>query len=168
MWVGTEFSGDDNKTLKEVQFKVYGEMLLRLFSRPRDRYLDAARLIQVETDMAVRVRAMDGFDHRTLQTAHDLIAAWYRYSQDDGGQLRLGESPDDYEKRLLQDWREFFQQEVAYLTLQDEFTRDILTAVVFSNTERGYSAEAGAREYLKERYGAMYRPRVATEHSNVV
>ena len=75
MWVGHEFAGDDNQTLKDVQFRLYSETLLRLFSGPRDRYLAASRLIQVDTELAVRVRAMDGFDHRTLQDAHDLIAA---------------------------------------------------------------------------------------------
>ena len=141
MWVGTEFAGDSNQTLKDVQFRLYAEMLVRLFSRPRDRYLDACRLVQVETEMAVRARAMDGFDHRTLQDAHDLIAAWYRFSRDDGGQLRLGESQDDYEKRLAQDWREFFEQEVAHLTRSDEFTRDILSAAVFGNTDQDDAAQ---------------------------
>jgi len=168
MWVGHEFAGDDNQTLKDVQFRLYGEMLLRLFSRPRDRYLDASRLIQVPTELAVRVRAMDGFDHRTLQDAHDLIAAWYRYFQDDGGQLRLGESPADYEKRLATEWREFFEQEVASLTGSDEFTRDVLTSAVFANSDRGYAAEAGAREYLKERYASMYLPRELTHKDSAV
>jgi len=163
VWVGHEFPGDDNQTLKDVQFRLYGEMLVRLFSRPRDRYLDASRLIQVAPDLAVRIRAMDGFDHRTLQDAHDLIAAWYRFSRDDGGQLRLGESPDDYEDRLAREWREFFEEEVDYLTGRDEFTRDVLTAAVFANTDRGHAAEAGAREFLKERYATMYRPRELTQ-----
>jgi hypothetical protein len=41
----------------------------------------------------------------------------------------------------------------------DEFTRGILTAAVFANTDRGEAAESGIREYLKERYASMYRPR---------
>jgi hypothetical protein len=105
MWVGTEFSGDTNQTLKDVQFRLYGEMLLRLYSRPRDPYLDACRLIQVKTDLATRLRSMDGFDHRTLQDIHDIIAAWFRFSQDDGGQLRLGESGETYEARITTEWR---------------------------------------------------------------
>jgi hypothetical protein len=167
VWVGHEFAGDDNQTLKDVQFRLYSEMLLRLFSGPRDRYLAASRLIQVDTELAVHVRAMDGFDHRTLQDAHDLIAAWYRFSRDDGGQLRLGESPDDYDKRLAQEWREFSEREVARLASTDEFTRDILTAAVFANTDRGYAAESGAREYLKDRYATMYRPRKSADDNAV-
>src|SRR4051812_9448622 len=92
MWVGAVFPGDSNKLLQNVQFQLYGEMLLRLFSQPRDRYLDACRLIQIENDLASRLRSMKGFDHRTLQDIHDLIAAWFRFSQDNGGQLLLGET----------------------------------------------------------------------------
>ena len=151
MWVGREFAGDDNRSLKDVQFRLYGEMLTQLFSRARVRYLDACRLVQVQNELAVQARAMDFFDHRTLQDAHDLIAAWYRFSRDDGGQLRLGESPEQYEERLASEWREFFDQEVAGLIGLDKFTRDILTA------------EAGVREDLKERYASMYRPRQVVE-----
>ena len=161
MWVGTEFPGDTNQTLKDVQFRLYGEMLLRLYSRPRDRYLDACRLVQINTDLATRLRSMDGFDHRTLQDIHDLIAAWFRFSQDDGGQLRLGESDETYEARIAGQWRTFFEDEVGQLSSDDEFARDVLVAAAFGNTDRGYAAEAQLREILKERYRAMKQPSTA-------
>jgi hypothetical protein len=167
MWVGHEYPGDNNEALKMAQFHLYGEMLLRLFSRARDRYLDAGRLVEVETELARRAKAMNTFDHRTLQGMHDLIAAWYRFSRDDGGQLRLGESPEDYEKRLATEWRDFFEDEVARIVSLDEFTRDILRATVFANTDPGYAAEACVRERLKERYAAMYRPRAMAQDGAV-
>jgi len=159
MWVGTEFPADTNQTLKDVQFRLYSEMLLRLYSRPRDRYLDACRLIQIDTELATRLRTMDGFDHRTLQDIHDLIAAWFRFSQDDGGQLRLGESDETYTDRLGAEWRAFFEAEVTGLSADDEFARAVLVAAAFGNTDRGYAAEAQLREILKERYRAMKQPR---------
>ena len=161
LWVGTEFPSDSNATLKGVQFRLYGEMLVRLYSRPRDRYLEACRLIQINTDLATRLRSMDGFDHRTLQDIHDLIAAWFRFSQDDGGQLRLGEGDETYEVRLATEWRTFFEAEVSRLSSDDEFTRAVLVAAAFGNTDRGYAAEAQLREILKERYRAMKQPRAA-------
>ncbi len=72
MWVGTEFPGDTNQTLRDAQFRLYGEMLVRLYSKPRDRYLDAIRLVQVDTDLATKVRSMDGFDH-----VMSMIIAWH-------------------------------------------------------------------------------------------
>jgi hypothetical protein len=155
MWVGTEFPGDTNEVLKEVQFKLYWGMVFRLYSPPRDRYLDACRLIQIDTDLAKRLRSMDGFDHRTLQDIHDLIAAWFRFSQDNGGQLRLGETDEAYKDRLAAEWRTFFEEEVSRLSSDDEFARNVLIATAFGNTDRGYTAEAQLREILKERYGTM-------------
>jgi hypothetical protein len=137
MWVGTEFPGDTNKTLKGVQFGLYWELLPLLQSRPRDRYLAACRLVKIETDLATLLRSMDSFDHRTLQDAHDLIAAWFRYSQDDGGQLRLGETDETYQDRLNLEWRAFFEDEVSRLSSDDDFGRAVLVATAFGNTEKG-------------------------------
>ena len=74
MLVGTEFPGDDNEVLKQVQHEAYGGILGYLFSRPRERYLSACDLLQVDTELADKVRPMETFDHRTLQDAHDLLA----------------------------------------------------------------------------------------------
>jgi len=136
-------------------------MLLRMYSRPRDRYLDACRLVKIDTDLSTRLRSMDGFDHRTLQEIHDLVAAWFRFSQDDGGQLRLCETEEAYQDRLAAEWRTFFEEEVGRLSSDDEFARDVLVAAAFGNTDRGYAAEAQLREILKERYRAMKQPRTA-------
>jgi hypothetical protein len=157
MWVGTEFPGDTNKPLKGVQFGLYWELLPILQSRPRDRYLAACRLVQMDTELATLLRTMDGFDHRTLQDAHDLIAAWFRFSQDDGGQLRLGETDEGYLERLAAEWRAFFEDEVNRLSADDDFGRAVLVASAFGNTEEGYAAEAQLREILSERYRCVFR-----------
>ena len=158
MWVGTEFPGDTNETLKEVQFRLYGDVLGFVFGLPRRRYLDACDLVQAETELAIRLRPMIRFDHRTLQDAHDLIAAWFRFSRDNGGQLRLGETDSEYQERLAKEWWAFSQEEIAALTSDDEFTRAVVSAAGFGNTDRGYAAEARLRAYLGDRYSAM-KPR---------
>lgn len=83
-------------------------MVLLLYSRPRDRYLAVCRLVEIETALTNRLRSMKFFDHRTLQDTHDLIAAWFRFS-DDGGQLRLGETEAAYRNRLAAEWRTFLR-----------------------------------------------------------
>ena len=163
MIVASEFPGDDNETLKRVQHALYGQMLICLFLSPCDGYLAACRLTGSDTEIGTRVRAMTGFDHRTLQSAHDQIAAWYRFSVDDGGQLRLGESALAFEARLSAEWRDFFRREIEALAESDEFTRDILAAAVFANSDRGLAAEAGVREFLKERYARMHSARGAAQ-----
>jgi hypothetical protein len=48
MMVGSEFPGDNNRTLMDVQHSVYGEMVVRLLTGPRDRCLAAASLLRVD------------------------------------------------------------------------------------------------------------------------
>ena len=151
MIVGPEFHGDNNRTLMNVQHGVYCEMVVRLFTGPRDRYRAAAALLRADSELSERLRSMDGFDHRTLQLAHDRIAAFFRFS-DDGGQLRLGESEADYRRRLEEAWREFVQSEVGRLTADDEFTRAICTATAFGNKEPGVAAEHWLDRFLRDRY----------------
>jgi len=158
---GTLFPWDTNEALIDIQSRLYSEMLLRLYSHARDRYLDACRLIEVDTDLAIRVRSMDYFDHRTLQDVHDLIAAWFRFSQDDGGQLRLDETTEGCQERVGTEWRTFFEKEVSRLGSDDGFARAILIASAFGNTDRGYAAEAYLRETLKKQYCAMEHSRAA-------
>ena len=149
------FSNDSNAVLKNVQFELYGEMLVRLYSLPRDQYLSACQLVQAETDLAVRLRSMESFDHRTLQGTHDVIAAWFRLCHDDRGQLRLGETLVTYPERLALDWREFFEAEIRSLTSDHVFTRGILVVTAYDNTERRYAAEAQLRTILIVRYQKM-------------
>jgi hypothetical protein len=73
---------------------------------------------------------MDGFDHRTLQLAHDRIAAFFRFAHDDGGQLQLGETDAGYRRRVADTWREFVLTEVERLTEDNEFTRAICTLLL--------------------------------------
>jgi hypothetical protein len=91
-------------------------------------------------------------DHRTLQGAHDQIAAFFRFSCDDGGQLQLGEDEGDYRRRLEEAWREFVQSEVRLLTADDEFTRAVCTGTAFGNKEPGVAAERWLRQFLRDRY----------------
>ena len=153
MMVGSEFPGDDNRTLMDVQHAVYGEMVVRLFTGPRDRYLAAAALLRVDDQLSQQLRSMDGFDHRTLQLAHDRIAAFFRFAHDDGGQLQLGETEADYRQRLAASWREFVQLEVERLTTENEFTRAICTATAFGNKKPGVEAEHWLDQFLRDRYG---------------
>ena len=157
MMVGSEFPGDNNKTLMHVQHDLYGEMVVRLFTVPRDRYLAAARLLRVETELSERLKNMDGFDQRTQQLAHDRIAAYFRFARDDGGQLELGEDEEGYRRRLETGWREFLCEELEKLVTDDGFTLAVLTAAAYGNTESGHAAEKWLDELLKERYRASRR-----------
>jgi len=65
------FDGDNDLEMGWLQHEIYNEMVVRLFRRPRDRYLIAGRLLRVNDQLAERLQSMDRFDHRILQFAHD-------------------------------------------------------------------------------------------------
>ena len=138
MIVTSEFAGDENQTLMDIQHAMYGEMVVWLFVVPRDRYMAASRLLRPEDDLSKRLSTMDGFDHRALQLAHDRIAAYYRFNSPGEAQLRLGEEEGAYRQRLKEGWRDFFTQEVAAFTLDDEFTRAICTHAEISTARMGH------------------------------
>lgn len=151
MFVGSEFPGDDNRALMDVQHAVYGEMVGRLSSGPRDRYLTAARLLRIDNELVQKLRSMTSFDHRTVQGAHDRIAAYSRFRRDDGGQLQLGETDAEYRERLEREWRAFFQEEMEPLTADDEFTRAVCAATSCGNKEPGRVAETWLDQFLRDR-----------------
>ncbi len=145
------FAGDGNTVLKEVQQDCYAKMLVRLYTRARDRYLSACRLAGVETELSQKLKEMDGFDPGTLVAVHDTIAAWFRFTADDGGQMVLGEDVASYRSRLEERWRAWFEDELARLLEADEFARTALRAT----TETGSDAQQWIQELLRERYAGL-------------
>jgi len=158
MFVGSRFPGDTNDTLMKVQSDLYGELIGVLYGHPRERYLGACRLLQSDSELGKKVETETTFDHRTLQGAHDHIAAWFRFLQNDKGSRTLFESEESYRERLASEWRSVFESEVRGLSEDDEFVRAVLTAAAFSNPDKaGCAAESRLDDILKERYGVMKR-----------
>ena len=62
----------------------------------RYHYLEPGFSHYRETKLVEKLEQMDSFDHRTLQMAHDRIAAYFRFRHADNGQLQLGENLDAY------------------------------------------------------------------------
>jgi len=149
------FDGDNNDKLLNVQHDAYWDLVAWLFETARRRYLEAARLLRAEDDLTKAVQEKTTFDHRTLQDAHDLIAAHYRFTHDDGGQLRIGEDADGYRLRLRKAWDGFFRSEVRALVQDDEIALAMVKATVYENQKDGYSAESRVECLLNERYHEM-------------
>jgi len=125
-----------------------------LFTIACDRYERAARLLGIQTSLGNLLVIWKTFDHRVLQSAHDHLAAYYRFFKDDGGQIPLpfdGDVPYDI---LLHDcWTDYFSKELRRLIADDDaVTIAIITAVAYENTEPGYAAETHLLTLLRERY----------------
>lgn len=152
MWVGSCFVGDTNKTLMDVQHDMYGQTLWHLFESARRRYLSSAGLLNVTSDLTKLLRSVQSFDHRVLQSAHDKIAAYYRFVCADPGQPRLTESVEDYATRLRQEWGNFYPHEFDELIQIDDVVLAILHAVAYASTEQGFAAEKDLDALLDARY----------------
>ncbi|HNZ02103.1 MAG TPA: hypothetical protein PKJ34_12880 [Anaerolineaceae bacterium] len=155
MIMGESFLGDENKILIRVQDDAYRELIWFLYHSSAIHYLFNIRYTWVFPDFVPILRKIKTFDHRVLQNAHDLIAAYYRFSfcphQNPAG------IPEDFDIRTyyLAAWKAYYLQETAILGTIEEFAEAIATAVAFQNTERGYASEDKLDELLKQRYHSL-------------
>lgn len=152
MTVGSTFPGDNNETLMWVQHDLYEAHLGALGWYARERYMRAASVLGLRTDLRERILALRSFDHRVLQNAHDMIAAYYRFKHDRGGQLSLFDEGVLYEEQLRLSWSRYFHQEAQLLAEDDAVARAILRSVAYANTPEGYNAEDDLAELLSWRY----------------
>jgi len=149
------FEGDNNEVMKLIQHDIYNDLLGYLFSYSASRYLDDIKYTWISPDFVPKIRNLNGFDHRTLQGAHDLIAAYFRYLLSDSFPQNLFPEKFEIINFYTIIWKEYYLQEVALLGEIEPIAEMIVTAVGFQNTERGYDAEDKLRELLKERYKLM-------------
>lgn len=158
MMVGSKFPGDSNRTLMHIQHDAYWGLVGYLYSYARERYMNAVRLVGVDTELAANLRGKESFDHRVLQSAHDEIAAHYRFAYDDGGQIPLGMGAREYEDLLREKWSSFLHQEARNLAENDAINLAILGAVAHQNTDKGYACEEQLLGLLRQRYGDFSTP----------
>jgi hypothetical protein len=155
MIVSNYFDGDENDVLKWVQHDAYGDALTFMYRSAADRYLKDIRYTWVSPDFVPKIRHIDGFDHRVLQLAHDLVAAYYRFAF--CSRLDKLDLPEDFNDKeyYLGAWRAYYRQEMGLLAQKEEIAEAILIAVAFQNTDRGYAAEDKLQALLVDRYKAM-------------
>jgi hypothetical protein len=174
------FPGDENNTLMRIQHDTYDgpDGVGLLCGEAVRRYSKAVSLLSVTTELWESINEHDskfypykqkskqdpiiaGFDHRVLQSAHDTIAAWFRFCNPD---LWLPLFPHD---KIVKDvnlaaWRKFWSSEVKRLIDKDEMAIAILTAVAYQNREKGFAAEREMDGLLRLEYEEMF----TTEESN--
>lgn len=155
MNIGKRFEGDENMALQQVQsycYSGYYNHVGRLFGICSDRFLTSAKLVEATSELIEGVMESSTFDHRTLQEAHDFIAAYYRHAVDKG-QPELNFEQRDYGKVLLENWVAWYRAELEKLVQFDSFTRSVCIAAVFPNAdERGKAAKEALVRFLEDHY----------------
>lgn len=167
MILSESFVGDNNATLKSIQHQLYAGLLFYLFDYPRRRFIEACKLLEQDLELAERLEVTSSFDHRVLQDAHDIIAARYRYIEEEAMQPPLFSFLPHYSNDPIENrWCEYFHREVQRLTAFNAFTRALVIAVACQNTEAGYCAERMLCEFLVVEYGmGVWAPQYADLYS---
>ena len=137
----------------KLQHDVYWEILPHLLDIAHRKIKTAEKLLNVATVPGTILKNEDTFDHRVLQLTHDAIAASFRFERAEQlhPQLPLFIKEDE-RTRVLRLWREYFIAEVNRLTEDPDFTRAVVSAVAFANTDEGNSAEDRLFEIAKQEY----------------
>ena len=146
---GACFTGDTNRRVAWKQHDVYHEALWIIVTLC-NRYTNFARLLLDDVDHP-RWGTVDRFDHRTLQSAHDLLAAAWRF-RSDFGQARLpldGKNPLDEVQTL---WLEWLRHEVTEWSSLSHLVRSVQLILTNQNEPAGYAAESKLCIHILDRF----------------
>lgn len=141
MIIASAYPSDDNELLKNVQHGLYSRHVSELFNATRKALVWADDALCTDLLVAAKARAVEGFDHRVLQDAHDIMAAAFRHKCDDGAQHCLVERERDLGERYRLAWPMWFAAELEALVKSPRFVRSVVQAVLLANGELGYTAE---------------------------
>ncbi|MGI9102182.1 MAG: hypothetical protein ACR2IF_07030 [Terriglobales bacterium] len=138
------------------QHEVYSKIVGLLVHCACEQYKGAEKFVGARGDLGDAVESLKSFDHRVMQEAHDLIAAWYRFSLVDPP--LFPRQPD----HVQEDWLTFAERETREITRDYQFARAVLEAVVYAHQPKGTSAERNLEYILSNRYRRMFEFPAAT------
>ena len=150
MIIGGAFDGDNGHVLQLRQHDRYGEALGIIAYGCLEHSRNAA-IARGEYDLTLSERLAsvrsEGFDHRTLQSAHDYLAAWWRWKHSHTHRL---------EHATAEDWLLWLRHEVKTWTTHAPHLARLVTKVLLNqNMDAGYVAEADLLEELHRHYAGM-------------
>ena len=158
MWVCSWFDGDENEPLMWVQHDLYGDMLGYWVQETLAFYEQSLYVwVRPEAFFVVResLKKHPFFDHRCLQNAHDMVAAFFRYAF--ATHEPLASLPPDAKPAMHWGalWQAYYECECSSLARVQPIVDAILTILAHQNTPEGYAAEDTVASLLRERYLAM-------------
>ena len=151
MWIGSFFEDDVDMKVAGKQHDVYWQAL-RIIVSQCNLYAEFARSLLDDADH-VEWGTIERFDHRTLQHAHDLLAAVWRF-QHDYRQLQLpfvdtDKDPLDEVQALWLDW---LRREIAGWIHYPERVRLVQLILTNQNKPPGSMAESQLALHIIDRF----------------
>ena len=153
MIVGVFFEDDWDHALKWKQHDVYGNALGIIVATCREHVARAASLLEVErpgqweTDVQI--------DHRTLQDAHDILAAVWRHATSPVQTSLPLEVPATRATRGVTGWLEWLRVEVRSWWEEPRLVALVSAILANQNQPAGYQAEEELAERLHRRFSAV-------------
>lgn len=172
MFVGPTFSEDQDRDLMWVQhdlwFKINGAWFeedslamgasFYMFSCARKAVMFLTETNPLFFPEREGLSTVSSFDHRVLQVPHELLASFYRWRIQTVRPPAFSAALADYRAYLLDSWKTYLRHEVAHITFgRLDIAEQIVRAVIFQNTEKGYVAEDRIIAELDQRYGQSFR-----------
>lgn len=172
MFVGPTFSEDQDRDLMWVQhdlwFKINGAWFeedslamgasFYMFSCARKAVMFLTETNPLFFPEREGLSTVSSFDHRVLQVPHELLASFYRWRIQTVRPPAFSVALADYRAYLLDSWKTYLRHEVAHITFgRLDIAEQIVRAVIFQNTEKGYVAEDRIIAELDQRYGQSFR-----------
>lgn len=157
---GSAYPGDDNETLKVIQRRLYGELMVHLPRLAAERYYRALALVRLDSPLAERLRLRghwSNLDIVGLREAYETIAAHYRRAYDRGGQMPLPFERLSYSQYLENEWRQYWFSEIPQLAENDAIAYSVLAATAYGMEREGCDAQDELRILLEVRYRAIRR-----------
>lgn len=150
MIVGNYFDGDEDRTTAWAQHDVYGKALDIIVTGCREHVTFAIDLLGLQwpkqwtTDFR--------YDHRTLQGAHDLLAAAWRFRTNSIQPVLPFGGEDQGHEQQMGAWLSWLRSEVSSWRHQLRLIALVMTILAEQNNELGYQAEDELAERLKLRF----------------
>jgi hypothetical protein len=153
MLVTRKFDGDNDEALKWQQHDCYGEASGIIAGGCLRHYESALRVTgQYTTGIAKQLEALrQSFDHRTLQDAHDFLAAWWRWRHHRHEPYLAGMEP-----ATVQGWLMWLRHEAGgWPAHAPDVVLQVAWVLLHQNTDKGYLAEDGLQSALRLHYNGM-------------
>lgn len=148
MIVADRFEGDDVVLARE-QHDVYGDALGIILGGCRSHFVNACHIAGGEDPLDRWPRDKSNIDHRTMQDAHDLLAAAWRFRVRPPQLSLLAPEP---KRSDVGAWLQWLRAEIAGWNAHPDLVRLVLTIVTDQNAVAGYVAEDELTSLLRARF----------------
>ena len=145
------FYGDDDTVLQKMQHDVYGDALSILVGES-NRYTRFAKAMLGDDASHECWGRIHKFDHRTLQGAHDLLAAVWRYKHDYILQKEIPDFQLHDSSRIELLWLNWLRGELLSWIDNPHLVCSIQLILANQNQSMGYAAEARLKLDIMNRF----------------